>query len=107
MASALRMLAKRGTYDVFQQIRDRDLMHYNEVLNYALDARIIKSRASVTTILNDLTDYGLLERIVLQKRPTRIQYRVSEAGLKMLGHLAGMERIIIENAGRADPPDEG
>ena len=88
------MLAKKGTYDVFLQIKDRGFMHYNDVLKYALDARIIKSRASVTIILNDLTDHGLLERTIVHTRPTRTRYSVNEMGSKMLKHLEEIDKMI-------------
>ena len=91
------MLARKGTYNVFLQIKDQGFMHYNDVLKYALDARIIKSRASVTTILNDLTDCGLLERTIVHTRPTRIQYSVNEMGFKMLKHLDEIDKIINKN----------
>ena len=91
------MLAKKGTHNIFLQIKDQGFMHYNDVLKYALDARIIKSRASVTTILNDLTDYGLLERTVVHTRPTRIQYSVNEMGSEMLKHLEEIEEMINKN----------
>ena len=97
IASVLRMLAKKGTYDVFLQIKDQGVMHYNDVLKYALDAHIIKSRASVTTILNDLTDYGLLERTVVHTRPARTQYSVNEMGSKMLKHLEEIGKMINKN----------
>lgn len=90
----LRMLAKKGTYDVFLCIKDRDIMHYNDVLKYTLDNNLIKSRASVTTILNDLTDHGFLDRKVVQTRPTRTQYRISKTGLAMLKHLEEIEKVI-------------
>lgn len=94
IADVLRMLARKGTYDVFLKIRDTGLMHYNDVLQYAMETRIIKSRASATTILNDLTDYGLLDRVVVQTRPTRTQYKVNEIGLRMLKHLEEIEKIV-------------
>lgn len=88
------MLARKGTYAVFLKIRDTGLMHYNDVLQYAIDARIIKSRASATTILNDLTDYGLIDRVVVQTRPIRTQYKVNETGLNVLKHLEEIEKIV-------------
>lgn len=88
------MLARKGTYDVFMQIKERNEMHYNEVLHYALEKQIIKSRASITTILNDLTYYGLLDRIVVQPRPTRVKYAVNDTGLQILKHLEEIEKIF-------------
>ena len=90
----LRMLAKKGTYDVFRCIKDHGFMHYNDVLKYTLEKQLIKSRSSVTTILNDLTDYGLLDRTVVQTRPTRTQYRISKMGLEMLKYLETIENMI-------------
>lgn len=97
MVSTLRMLARKGTYDVLLQIRHRGFMHYNDVRKYVLDAHLIKSSACVTTILNDLTDYGLLDRTVVQTRPARTQYRINGMGLMMLKHLEEMESIIISS----------
>ena len=92
IAPILRMLAKKGVYDVFLYIKDHDRMHYNGVLAYLLDNNIIKSRSAVTTILQGLTQYELLERIV-NENPLRVYYSVSEKGFKMIKHLKEIEKI--------------
>lgn len=90
----LRMLAKKGTYDVLVYIGDNECgVHYNEVQKFTMDRRLFKSRASVTTILNDLTDHGLLDRKVIGDRPLRVLYYVNERGSKVIKHLDEIEKL--------------
>ncbi len=93
LTSILRILAKKGVYDIFLHIKNQDSLYYNDVLNYAMNNHIIKSRASVTTTLNSLTEYGLLERNVVQDKPVRVCYMVSEKGYKMIRYLKEIEKI--------------
>ena len=94
----LRMLARKGAYQIFLQIKENGPMYYNDVLNYALEEQLFKSRASVTVILNCLTDYGLLDRMIINARPSRTQYSVNDMGDKMLRHLEDIKRLTQNNS---------
>ncbi|MBI3841788.1 MAG: hypothetical protein HY295_01370 [Thaumarchaeota archaeon] len=87
----LRMMSKKGFYDILNYIHENHALHYNEVLRYALEKKIIDSRASVTIILNGLTNLGLLERIVTNSRPIRTNYKLSKKGQLVLNELKDLE----------------
>lgn len=106
-ARALRLLARKGAYEVLLHIRDSGGVHYNGALNYAMERRLIGSRSSITTILNGLTDCGLVDRRVIRERPARVKYSVNEDGLRVIRCLEHLDGIAGKRrpAGAA-PPDE-
>lgn len=87
----MRKMSKKGFYEVLKHINERKTVHYNDVLNYLLDKKVVDSRASVTIILNGLTNLGLLERTVTNTRPIRTNYQVSPAGHAILKILKDLE----------------
>ena len=89
----LRMLANKGVYDILLYIKNHDGLHYNDILNYAIDNHIIKSRSSITVILNFFTDQHLLDKDN-ETRPNRTCYRINEKGCKMLECLNDIKKII-------------
>jgi len=84
-------MSKKGFYDVLSYVCEKKSVHYNEVLRYVLDRRIVDSRASVTIILNGLTKLGLLERTVTDTRPIRTKYQVSKTGHQIIKNLKELE----------------
>ena len=88
----MRNLSKKGFYDVLREVEARSKMHYNEILKYTLEKKLVKSRASVTTILNGLTGLGLLDRMVTDARPIRTTYQLSKKGKSILNLLKQIER---------------
>jgi len=93
MTPFLRVLAKKGTCEVLSHIQSQESMHYNEVMKYLLDGRIIESRSCVTTILNNLKDYDLLEKTAVGNNPPRTCYRLNKNGMEVVSHLKKMEKI--------------
>ena len=91
----LRILARKGVSDVLSHMKSEESMHYNEIMNYLLNAHIIKSRAAVTTILCDLTDYELLEKTITEDR--RTCYRLSKNGSDVIDYLKKIEEIAKKN----------
>ncbi len=87
----MRKMSKKGFYDVLNHVNEKKNVHYNDVLNYLLDKKIVDSRASVTIILNGLTNLGLLERTVTNTRPVRTIYQVSSNGHAILKILRDLE----------------
>ena len=87
----LRKMSKKGFYEVFTYIYEKKNVHYNEVLRYALDKKIVDSRASVTIILNGLTSLGLLDRRVIDTRPIRTNYQISKKGHHVIKNLRELE----------------
>lgn len=87
-------MSKKGFYDTLEYVRDNEGVHYNEVLRHAFDKKLVDSRASVTIILNGLTDLGLLERNVTNTRPIRTTYTISKKGLSVIKSLKEMEVLI-------------
>jgi DNA-binding HxlR family transcriptional regulator len=87
-------MSKKGFYEILNYIYEKKNVHYNEVLRYALDKRIVESRASITIILNGLTNLGLLERTVTDTRPIRTNYAVSKTGHNIIRNLRELENIF-------------
>lgn len=87
-------MSKKGFYDILIYISENENVHYNDVLRHALEKKIIDGRASVTIILNGLTDLDLLERQVSNSRPIRTTYKISKKGRVVLKHLKELEIIF-------------
>lgn len=90
----MKKMSKKGFYEVLEHVKENPDVHYNDVLRYAFDRKIIDSRASVTIILNGLTDIGLLERSVSDTRPIRTTYRLSKKGETVLKQISILESIV-------------
>jgi DNA-binding HxlR family transcriptional regulator len=89
----LRKLSKKGFYDALLFIKSKGTVHYAEVLDYCMKNRVVDSRATVTIVLNGLTDLGLVNRMVSQTRPVRTSYQLTEKGKKILEYLEKIESI--------------
>lgn len=76
----LRIMSKKGFYNILKCVDEQGNVQYNQVLKYAMGNKIVESRASVTIILNGLTNLGLLDRSVINSRPVRTNYSVSKNG---------------------------
>lgn len=90
----LRMMSKKGFYETLKHVKKRRSIHYNEVLNYAIDNKIVSSKASITIILNGLTNLGLLERKVTDDRPIRTLYSLTKDGEKILSKLSELQKFF-------------
>lgn len=87
-------MAKKGFYEILNYIAEKKTVHYNEVLRHAIDKKIVDSRASITIILNGLTNLGLLERKVTDERPIRTNYSVSKNGHQIIKNLKELEQLF-------------
>ena len=87
-------MSKKGFYETLNHILDHENVHYNDVLRYCLEKGIVDSRASVTIILNGLTELDLLERKVSPTRPIRTTYKISKKGKTVLKHLKELEVLF-------------
>jgi DNA-binding HxlR family transcriptional regulator len=87
-------MSKKGFYDILKYIEEKKNVHYNDVLRYALDKKIVDSRASITIILNGLTNLGLLERTVTDTRPIRTNYSVSKKGHNVIRNIKDLEAVF-------------
>ena len=87
-------MSKKGFYHVLNHINENEGVHYNDVLRYSMDKKIVGSRASITIILNTLTDLGLLERMVSQTRPLRTTYKISKKGKMVIKNLQDLESLF-------------
>lgn len=92
----LRKMSKKGFYQVLRHIDEKGEVHFNDVLNHALSSKMVNSRSQVISIMNGLTDLGLLERKVSEKRPLRTTYRVSKTGSIVLQHFKLLEKEIAQ-----------
>lgn len=87
-------MSKKGFYEILNHVIEHENIHYNDVLKHCLEKRIVDSRASITIILNGLTDLDVLEREVSQTRPIRTTYKVSKKGKTVLKHLKDLESLF-------------
>ena len=90
----LRMMSKKGFFSVLKYVRVQENVSYNEVLKYAIDNKIVESKASITIILNGLTNLGLLERSVLASRPIRTNYNVTRNGQTVIKKFMELESLF-------------
>lgn len=91
----LRKMSKKGFYDILKYVEETGDLHYNDVLRHALDKNIVDSRASITIILNGLTDLGLLERTVVDTKPIRTVYKISKKGHSVIKILKEFEIVFL------------
>jgi DNA-binding HxlR family transcriptional regulator len=89
--ASMKKMSKKGFLEVLEYVRDNEGVHYNDVLRHAFDKKIVDSRASITIILNGLTDLDLLERTVTDTRPIRTTYKISRKGSLVVNKLKDLE----------------
>lgn len=77
-------MSKKGFYEVLVFVSEKGSVGYADILKYCLEGKIVQSRGTVPTILNGLTDLGLLERTVSTERPVRTRYSLTEKGKRIL-----------------------
>jgi DNA-binding HxlR family transcriptional regulator len=87
-------MSKKGFSEILAYIGEAGNVHYNDVLRYALDRKIVRSRASITIILNGLTSMGLVERTVIDSKPIRTSYKINKRGKNILDFLRDLEDEI-------------
>ena len=90
----LRMLSKKGFLDTLAHISDKKQIHYNELQKYLMKKKIVTSQASVTIILNGLTNIGLLDRVIVDGKPPRTSYSVNKVGKSVLSQLNNLKKSL-------------
>jgi DNA-binding HxlR family transcriptional regulator len=90
----LRMMSKKGFYNILNYVDGQGNVQYNHVLKYAMVKKIVESEASVTIILNGLTNLGLLDRSVINSRPVRTNYSVSKNGYNIIKNFKELESFF-------------
>jgi len=93
LTNILRKMSKKGFYETLKFIGENPA-HYADILSYALKNKIVKSRATVTVILNTLTSLELTKRTLVDAKPIRTRYEVTEKGMKLLQLLRQMEQVV-------------
>ena len=70
-------------------------MYYNDILRYAYANKYVKTRASITSLVNLLTNLGILERTAItDTRPMRTRYSLTKKGKTILQQLKQIEQEI-------------
>ena len=90
----LRMMSKRGFYEVLKFVHEEGSVQYNQVQKYAISSRIVSSQASITIILNGLTNLELLERSVVDGKPPGTKYSLSKTGKQVLTKFRSLQDIF-------------
>lgn len=89
----LRLMSKKGFYQILNMIESKKKMGYGEVLKEAKKNKIVKSEASITIVLNALTSLELLQRQINQK-PIRTFYSLTADGKQILKILKTLEKYF-------------
>lgn len=97
LAELLRKMSKKGYYETLSFICQKESVHYAEILDHDLKTPIVKSRATVTLIVRNLTALGLIKRSIVDSRPIRTVYQPTEKGQKLLEHLQAIKTTILNN----------
>mgnify|MGYP003748213737 CR=1 FL=1 len=90
------IMSKKGFYKILLYVESHENIHYNEILKDAMKNNIVGSRASITIILNNLTDLGLLRRIVSQNRPIRTTYKVTNKGKIIIKNMKELQNNLFK-----------
>lgn len=90
----IRKLSKKGFYETLEHLSINEPLHYADILEFALEKRVVESRATVTLIVRGLLQMGLIERTVLDTRPVRTVYKVTEKGSKVLELMQQIEGVL-------------
>ncbi len=95
MRNFLLNIARKGFLETLEYINKNPQCHYNDVLRYLLENKILDGRAYVTKILNTLIETGLVNRKVDDKaRPIRTSYKITKTGNATLKALENVEKEI-------------
>ncbi len=90
----LRMMSKRGFYELLKFVNEKGPVQYNQVQKYALSSKIVSSQASITIILNGLTNLELLERSIVDGKPPGTKYGISKVGKQVLIKFDSLKEIF-------------
>lgn len=90
----LRLLSKKGFYETLKYIEKEKNVYYNQVKRHAIQNKVVDSHASITIILNGLTNIGLLERTVKDEKPVRTNYSLTSEGKEILKKLRDLEKYF-------------
>lgn len=90
----LRMLSKKGFYETLLYVNNNPKTHYNEIQKYILKKNIVTSQASVTIILNGLTNLELIDRTVIDDKPPRTSYSLNKYGKSILAKLNNLKKSL-------------
>lgn len=88
-------MGKKGFPEVLAHIEERGPMYYNDILEFALKEKLVKSRASIPALVNGLYKFGLVDREELaHMRPMRTRYTISKKGKAILSYFRQIEAEI-------------
>lgn len=90
----LKLIIKKGYYDVLLHVEKNPDIHYNDVLKWALEKKVVASRSALPPMLGDLTDLGLLDRTITDTRPIRTTYKVSKKGKDIIKSLDNLQKNL-------------
>ncbi len=94
--SVLRILKKKGFYEILLFIKKKECVGYNQILRH-VETQKIASRAAMNTAVTRFEDLGLLDKAVSSdNRPIRTYYTVNERGLSIIRHLQEIEKIMLK-----------
>ena len=93
MRNVLRILAKKGVYEVFLYMKEHEDQGYNAIVSHMVSEKLVKSKTSANTAITKLASIGLLERRITNARPPRVCYKVNKKGVVVLRCLKEIEMI--------------
>lgn len=88
-------MAKKGFPEVLGYIGAKGPVYYNDILQFALKEKLVKSRASIPALVNGLYKLGVVDRQeITSLRPMRTQYSINKRGRAVLDLLRQLENEI-------------
>ena len=91
MSEKLRFLFRKGIIDVILYLEEVDEAGYYEIYKQGF----VVSRQTFANLLKLLEEKGIVEREVIDDRPPRVNYSLTENGIKMSEILISLKQIMI------------
>ena len=90
----LRKMSKKGYYETLEYICKNESVHYADVMKFAIEGKIVESRATVTLIVRGLLKLNLIERTVIDSAPVRTVYKATKMGIEVFRLLQEIEETV-------------
>jgi len=86
----MRFLFKKGRIDLLLYLHKKKSARHNEILNQGF----VRSRSSVSIMLNELEKNNLIKRVVVSTKPPQTSYELTEYGKRIVQYLQGIDETI-------------
>jgi hypothetical protein len=92
-------MGKKGFPEVLARLDTQGPMYYKDILVFALEEKLVKSRASIPGLVKGLYVWGLVDRKeIVNQRPIRTLYTISKRGRVILFHFRHVQAELERGA---------